>query len=237
MGLFNSLLFLSKIGSQIGNVEFDKKLFIDFKKFRQTHNLTFHNQLPEFDEIKNYILVNGKQVLTGAILKRPLDILEPLSSLKAEFHYAVVLGTSKKGEEILIEMTKGSDVSLVTKKGFLVDRFYEHHIEIYFSPKEQILDKASRFQYDGYHLLDLNCRVFVENVILDIEPPQRTLELKKFQLYLCDMAITLTRLQLSEPNNEKYRDFLIKQIEDSEKDKIRLQLSIKEMTKQQQLTS
>ncbi len=236
MSFFNTFLLLSKLGSKIGNVEIDKKFLIDIKSLRQTNNRTFVNHLPEFDNNKNHIIANGKKVLTGAILKRPLDIIELISSRKPEFHYAVVLGTSQRGEEILIEMAKGTNINLVTKNGFLVERFNENQIEIHFNPKteisrEQIIERAKKFQFDDYDLLDLNCKVFVEYLIFDIVPPKRKLELKKFQLQLCDITISMLKLQLSEPSNDKYKDFLNKEIKDTEKDKKRLLHSIEELKK------
>jgi hypothetical protein len=135
-------------------------------------------------------------------------------------------------------MTEDKHVSLTTKKGFLVDRFKEADIEIEFLPnneisREQIIDRAKTFQFAKYNLLDLNCKIFVESIILDIKPPQRTLEVKKFQMFLCDMAISMLKLQLTEPSNEKYFDYLAKRILESENDKKRLATSITELNNRQ----
>jgi hypothetical protein len=231
MNFFNTLILLSGIGSKIGNIEMDPKFRFDIKKFRQLNNLSFLNHLPEFDNNRNFIIVNGEKVGVGTILKRPLDILEVISSMKLEFHYAAVLGTAVDGREILIEMTKGENIKIITKQDFLAKRFKESEIEIESMPpkglmRDQIIERAKDYEFDIYHLLDLNCKVFVEYIIWKIEAPKRTIELKKFQLHLCDIAITGLKLQLSEPSNEKYRDFLTKQITEAENDKKRLALAI-----------
>lgn len=233
MGFANTLLFLAEIGSKIGNVELDKKFTINFSEMKRLNNFTFVKYIPVFDEDKNYILVNGNKVIVGTILKRPLDLKEPLS--KVEYHYAVVLGTSINGEEILIEMSKGTDINITNKTKFLVERFKEEQIEIECSPvrsnitREQLIERAKEIQFDTYHLLDFNCKIFAMYLVVNIAPPQRVKELKKFQLGLCDIAISGYKVMLCETEDEKQRAFIIKKIKESEKDKERLTLAITEL--------
>ena len=233
MNLHNALILLSEVISKIDNVEATQRLQFSMEEFRRLNNISFINHLPSFNVDKNYILVNGMKVMVGTILKRPLDIYETFSSMNIEYHYAAVLGTSMEGKEILIEMTKARNVSLVTKQQFLTERFTETQIGIeYLSSgditREDIIKRAEVFQFKRYNLLDLNCKIFVEYVVLDIPIPQRTLKFKKFQIHVCEFAKNMLKIQLADPRNEKYKDFLIRRINESEKAKRRLTLAISE---------
>lgn len=237
MNFRNSLLFLAEMIGKIDNIEIDRKLRIDWKETRRKNNFSFVRHLTEFDKDKDFILVNGRQAKVGTILKRPLDIAEKISNKKFEFHYAVVLGTSIKGKEILIEMTKGKGVSLVTKQGFLVNRFKEEQIEFEFSPiklnikREELIERAKELQFHSYHLLDLNCKVFVEYIVLKIATPQRVKEFKKAQINICNYAIMELKNKLSETQDELGMKHLTKRILESEKDKQRLILAVEETEK------
>lgn len=231
MNLFNTIQLLAELGSKIGNIEIDNKFNFDFKKMRELNNLSFVNHIPDFNPDINHIFVNGKKVMLGTIVKRPLDIIPILSSANFEYHYAIVLGTSTQDEEMLIEMTKSRNVSIVTKQDFLANKFTEQQIIIESLPpqnitREVIIEKAKEFQFDSYNLLDLNCKVFVEYVIWNIAPPQRKLELKKVQLQLCDIAISILELQLADPANEEFKASLSKRLSESKKDKERLLIGI-----------
>jgi hypothetical protein len=123
---------------------------------------------------------------------------------------------------------------LVNKENFLVDRFKAHQIEIHFNPKsfilrEPIIERAKKFQFEDYDILDFNCKIFVEYLLFDIEPPKRKVQLKQFQVELCDITIAMFNLQLRESSNAKYAGFIKKQIEDTEEDKMRFLLSIEEL--------
>jgi hypothetical protein len=225
---------IEEVLTKAGNVDTRTIFPYDFKKLKQLNKWSFMRQLPVFDEKRNYIVVNGNNVPIGTILKRPLDIVEAASSLKMEYHYSFVLGTSINGSELLLEMTKGKDVSVITKKEFLVGRFYEHQIEIHTYPlkymsREMIIERAKKFEFDIYDLFDLNCKVFVEYVILDILPPKRVIEWKKFQLIVCDYRIAKLKLYLSNPANVESHDFLLNKIRDVKNDKKKLSQAIIEL--------
>lgn len=228
MSFFNALYMLSNLGSKWGNYDIENMPKVDLKEFRRKNNLSFLNDLPDFDNTKNYIIVNNRKVMAGTILMRPLDLIEIISSLKVEYHYAAVLGTSVGGKGILIEMTKGRNVNITTKQGFLVNnRFTEKDIELFRLPpegitREQIIERAKAFQYESYDLLDLNCKDFVQNLIWDVPLPRRSLDVKKGQLQLCDIHIGFLKIYLSNPENDDYRDIILDQIKDAEADKKRL---------------
>jgi len=230
MSLFNKIVLLTEILSKIGNTEMNRSHFSHDQEFRKANNLSFANRLPQFDNEKPYIIVNGKKVMVGTILKRPLELNPPIFS-KVEYHYAVVLGTTISGQEILIEMTKGRNVSLVTKQGMLVNRFAESEIEIEFNAppnitRESLIERAKKFEYSRYHILDLNCIIFSDYVVHEIEPPQRMKEIKKFQARLCDISISLRNLQISDPINKDYNDFLAARIDESKKVRETIALAI-----------
>jgi hypothetical protein len=234
MDFFNTLLLLSELGSKIGNVDFDDKFRFDIKTFKKLNNFSFVNDIPKFDDTKKYITVNGQKAPVGTILKRPLDnFFQRATQLNVEYHYAIVLGTSNDGRELLIEMTKSRNVNIITKKEFLVDKFPESVVDFYFTPKNEysrdyIFDRARKFEFESYDLLDLNCKVFAEFVIWDIPTPKRKVEVKKFQTQLCDLKIAIYKLQLLSPDNQPYFDFIKKQIEEAEVDKARLTKAINE---------
>lgn len=176
MNFIDGLLLISEIGCKIGNINSTK--FFDAKEFRKMNNISFYNSLPHFDEEKPYIIVNGESYKVGTILKRPLGSLTTVSKCKIEYHYGVVLGTTITGQEMLIEMTNDRNVTLVTKKDFLINKFLEKDIQIKSLPpkditREKIIERAKVYEFDTYHLLDLNCKIFAEYIVLEIEPPQR----------------------------------------------------------------
>lgn len=228
MNLINTVLLLSELGSKIGNIEFDNNLRFDIKTFKQLNNFSFVKQIPIFDDTKNYIIVNGHTFPVGTILKRPLDnFFQRATLINVEYHYAIVLGTTENGSEMLIEMTKNKGVNLITKKEFLVDKFSESEIDLYFKPKNEItrdhiFDRARKFEFDSYDLLDLNCIVFVDFVIFNIPTPKRKIEVKKFQSQLCDLKTAIYQLWLSNPENQPHYDFIKKQIKEAKLDKVRL---------------
>jgi len=233
MDIVNILLLLAEIGSEIGKPRV-KGFNIDLKSFRKTHNLSFLNKLPVFDEGKNYIFVKGNTLKVGTIIKRPLNF-PIISSTKIEFHYGVVIGTSIDGIEYIIEMTQ-SGVKLTSKSDFLVNKFCEEQIEVESLPaleisRETILNRASYFQFESFNWFDLNCKVFAENIVFNIPQPNRILNLRKFQLELCDFKKAIYSLQLSEPENQKYRNFLVKQIQKSEEDKKLINSEIEKLEK------
>lgn len=237
MNFRNAFLFTAQIISKIDNIETQKNIVINIEEMRCFKKSSFVRHLTDFDKDKNFILVNGKKAPVGTILKRPLDITESISKRKYEYHYAVVLGTLTNGDEILIEMQKGKGVTLVNKQDFLVKRFKETQIEFEFTPvklnitREQLIERAKELQFDSYHLLDLNCKIFVEYIVFNIPTPKRVIEFKKIQLGVCDFGIADLKLRLFDAQNEKDKAAITKAILEFEKDKQRLILVIKESEK------
>ena len=234
MDLINTLLLLSELGSKIGNVDLENEFLFNMQEFNKLNNLSFIKDMPVFDNSREFITINSQKAPVGTILKRPLDNpFQRLTQFDIEYHYAVVLGTAVDGRELLIEMTKSRDVNIVTKKGFLVDKFAENDVLVYFLPKraaarDNIVKRARNFEFSPYDLLDLNCKVFAEFIVQDIPVPKRRIGIKKLQLHLCDIKMSIYRLKLSNPDNEEYYDYIKNKLFEAEVDKERLLKAIDE---------
>lgn len=215
MNLASILLAFCEINGQLYDPKSKRESDQRLRDMRQTYGLTFANKVPAFSH--DYILVNGIKTNVGTILKRPLDILEPISSMNIEYHYGVVLGTSINGEEILIEMTAASNIAITTKPNFLVNRFEESQIEFEWIPiekmdREIILDLAKELQYYSYNLLDLNCKDFAKKITTNVEPKKRSLELRKIQLMIMERGIKSLEIQFNQSNDPKEKGLILERI-------------------------
>lgn len=164
-----------------GVLEPKKYLQNDFiRNLKKGMELSFLRDLPT-QFASDFIEFAGQKYYCGYILKRPLWNKE-FGSLKLEYHYGIVLGTSDVGKQLIIEMTKGKNVRIITVEQFLVP-FDIQHMQIELAkgfPRDKIIERAKELRFETYSLLDLNCKHFVQWCIFGIEPIKVSKELNKF---------------------------------------------------------
>jgi hypothetical protein len=186
--------------------------------------ITFLNSIPEFSS--DYIILKSGKALAGSVVIRPLDIL---GGTTLEYHYGIVLGTSTDGRELIIEMTKGRDVNIVTKEIFL-EGFELHHLEVYGVPKEitrnEILKRAQKYQFDSYSLTKLNCKDFALYCAYLIEPKNRTEDLVRGAIFSNEFSIEYWRI-LSSQGDSNHQMFAQRMLAEMDQNKLQLETKLK----------
>lgn len=194
------------------------------------------NKIKSLSIANNSILIKGLKIKTGTIIKRPLNI-NFFNSLNfnPEYHYAVVLGTDSEGAEWVVDMSSGKDVNIIEKKDFLVDnKFSEKDIEFHYIPDNahlvnEILKRALYFKYCSYDLLDLNCKVFAEYLVLNKDIPKSRIKLLELQIAFCELYLLSDKdKSINKKANEDYLEMSRKSMATIEKLRIEKTRLLKE---------
>ncbi len=177
-------------------------------EFKKNSGFGFMSNLPTI-EVQG-INVNGKFAKTGTIVARTLA-KGFFTDLMDEYHYGIVLGTDKNGNEKLIEMTDIRNVNILNKNKF-IEPHDESHLAIYKIPNndftpEEIYEKAERFEYDIYSILNLNCKDFVQYCIYDQEPKRYGDYLNDFVLKFNEFGQKMNDLYSQSHPDENMRKF------------------------------
>jgi len=154
------------------------------RNLKKGMELSFLRDLPS-QFASDFIELAGQKYYCGYILKRPL-LNKEFGSLKLEYHYGIVLGTSDAGKQLIIEMTKGKNVRIITIEQFLKP-FDLYHLKIELArefPRDKIIERAKELRFETYNLFDLNCKDFVQWCIYGVEPFKLSKELNKLYPYI-----------------------------------------------------
>lgn len=168
----------------------------------------FTNNLPKITV--HGIMVNGKFAPTGTIVARTLA-KEFFTDLIGEYHYGVVLGTDANGVEYIIEMTDIRNVNILTKPEF-IEPHNASHFKIYSYPDktftpQTIYDKAKKYEYTSYSLLNFNCIDFSMSIVFDVEPKRRADELNQITLRFGDIVNKINDMNLLTEKDPVMREF------------------------------
>ena len=173
-------------------------------EFRKMNNISGLKYIPEF--IADEITLENGVVSVGSIVRRPLD---GRIKSKIEYHYGVVMGKTKKGRELILDMTTGENISFREKDQFL-GSYDLKDLEVFIPAKnitrDAILNRAKNIQYELYSLLDLNCKQFALYVVHSIKPEIRSKYLREFSDSLNDISRGILLMQKCDPLNAGYME-------------------------------
>lgn len=111
---------------------------------------------------KNICLDDGRIIKQGNIIFRPLEKNENISK-RGFNHYAIVLGTTAKGEKLIVDIDNKRNVRIslfedFKLKKFTLNKIMEEKNDIDFN---LIAARIIEMQYELYYFDDFNCRHFV----------------------------------------------------------------------------
>lgn len=214
MSLFHLFGLITTVYSKVSAQPFNFQ--VNFRMIREQMGISFLNDLPDF--ATEHIELDSGKCYAGSVVVRPLDIL---GGTRLEYHYGIVLGTSVDGRELIIEMTKGRHVNIVTKEEFLVG-FPLSAMKLYGFPKDvtrqDVIERAKKYQHDVYSLADLNCKDFAFYCAYLIEPKNRTEDLLKAAVVANELSIEYWRF-LTTQGDPNYQRFAGKMLSEREMDK------------------
>jgi hypothetical protein len=210
MNFLDIIVLFAEITSEIHETALVKQGKSIIRNIRIQNNLSFATKIPDFK--MDSIIIGDQKVNVGTVIKRPLAL--PLIS-KIEYHYGVVLGTTSNGESIIIEMTNNDNVRLANLKQFLknynigdiIIEPYQPNIKL-----KDIIERAKNFQFESFNLFDLNCKDFAYFCAYQIDPTERSILLKKVQLYGIELAINYRQFQFDTSENNENSKFLMNRI-------------------------
>lgn len=183
--------------------------------------ISFLKDLPEFE--KDYIVISSGPVSVGTVVVRPLDIF---GGTTIEYHYGIVLGTSIDGRELILEMTKERNVNVVTKSKFLAPFAFEElqvHAPAPQLTRDQIIERAKKYQFHDYDFLDLNCKDFALYCAFLLEPPKRWQDVLRAKIELNDVANNYWRFMAEATSDERMKTYAKKALSESESNKEELE--------------
>ena len=186
------------------------------KNFIIANDISFLKGIPEFNE--DFILINGKEIKTGQIIKRPLNYM---GLSKLEYHYAIVLGTSINNESVIIEMTNDKNISINNLDGFLA-KYNKADIKIEtpqpLLSRAEVIERAKSIRYEIYSLVNLNCKDFAYYCANKSPIPNRNAAFKEIQNIITQFELPYRQLQLenTKPELQSFLEKRITELEDGD---------------------
>lgn len=169
-----------------------------------------NDKLKTIEPHQKYIEIgDGRIIKAGHIILRPLKGKKDISDLGFN-HYAIVLGTSRIGEKLLVDINDERNVDVDTFEKFKLDFGYDKIMEEKNNVDlDLILERVIEMQFACYYVDVFNCRQFVTYCVYG-KKYSEAVELSAIIVYtilgfwIMKREITNFRLQNNEANSTDF---------------------------------